>query len=36
MHEGRKNAFNDTNVTSLEKIKVNVLGVITNASYGHD
>ncbi|ENO12411.1 hypothetical protein MBGDC06_00069 [Thermoplasmatales archaeon SCGC AB-539-C06] len=31
-----KNDFNDLNVVSLEKIKVDVLGVITNASYGHD
>ena len=32
-----KNAFSDlVNVTSLEKIKVSVLGVTTNANYDHD
>jgi len=32
-----KNAFSDLiNVTSLEKIKVSVLGVATNANYSHD
>ena len=32
-----KNAFSDlVNVTSLEKIKVSVLGVTANANYDHD